>query len=50
MDFAGKQLQFKYEVIHSDEINVDMTALSAGIYILKIVNNSSYYNFRVVKK
>lgn len=50
MDYAGRQLQIKYEGISSNEINIDLTTLSAGIYMLRLLNDGNYYNFRVVKK
>ena len=49
-DFSGRQLPLKYEVISLNEINIDISTLSAGIYILKLENNGTYSNFRVVKK
>ena len=49
-DFSGRQLPLKYEVISLNEIHIDISTLSAGIYLLKLENKGTYSNFRVVKK
>jgi hypothetical protein len=49
-DFSGRQLPLKYEVLNLNEINIDISNLSAGIYMLKLENNGNSSNFKVVKK